>query len=87
MSDKPIAGVVAVVAVAPLCAICILGPAVLGSAVTSVAGWLGGLDLVVATATAGGSAALVYGVLWWSRLGREIRNRKRGHKMQRQMVD
>lgn len=72
MSDKPIAGLVATVAVAPLCAIRILGPAVFGSAVTSVAGWLGGLDLAVATTAAGGMAAFVLRILRMNRMGREI---------------
>ena len=87
MSDKPIAGLVAAVAVAPLCAVCILGPAILGSAVTSVAGWLGDLNLIAATAAVGGLAALVFGVLWWSRMGRQIQNRKHGHKMHHHTVD
>ncbi len=41
MTDKIVAGIVTGVMVAPLCALCALGPAAVGSALTGVLGWLG----------------------------------------------
>ncbi len=52
MSDKPVAGLVAAVAIAPVAALCCLGPAVLGSAVAWVSGWFSGLGPVTTTALA-----------------------------------
>jgi membrane protein implicated in regulation of membrane protease activity len=45
MSDKPIAGLLAAIVVAPLCLVCALGPAALAAAVGSVLAWLGGVGL------------------------------------------
>jgi hypothetical protein len=39
MSDKPIAGLVAALAVAPLCLVCALGPAAFVAAAGSVLAW------------------------------------------------
>ena len=55
MSDKPLAGLVAAVAVAPLCVLCVLGPA----AFLAAGGWFltafGGFGLpLTAAALAGG---------------------------------
>jgi hypothetical protein len=41
MSDKPIAMLVTAVGIAPICALCVLGPAVLGSLLAGAFGWLG----------------------------------------------
>jgi uncharacterized membrane protein YgaE (UPF0421/DUF939 family) len=41
MSDKPIAMLVTAVGIAPICALCILGPAVLGSLLAGAFAWLG----------------------------------------------
>ncbi len=41
MSDKPIAMFVTAVGIAPICALCILGPAVLVSLLAGTFGWLG----------------------------------------------
>jgi hypothetical protein len=49
MSDKPIAILVTAAAIAPLCAICVLGPAFLGGAVAWVSGWVGGLGPAITT--------------------------------------
>ncbi len=42
MSEKPVAALVAALAIAPICAVCILGPAFVGSALTSIFGWFAG---------------------------------------------
>ncbi len=42
MSDKPVAAFVAALAIAPICAICILGPAFIGSVLASIFGWFAG---------------------------------------------
>lgn len=47
MNEKLLAGLVAAVAIAPLCAVCILGPAVIASIFTGIAAGLGGFDVVV----------------------------------------
>lgn len=62
MSDKPIAVLIAAAA-APLCAVCILGPAAFGSAIAWIMGWLVGLDPVAATGATVSVAAVVYGVV------------------------
>ncbi len=41
MSDKPIAMFVTAVGIAPICALCILGPVVLGSLLAGAFAWLG----------------------------------------------
>lgn len=63
MSDKLIAGLVTAVAVAPVCAVCIFGPAALASAAAGIAGWLGGLDPVVITGLAVLAGIAAYGVV------------------------
>jgi len=61
MDDKPIAMLVAAVVVAPICALCILGPAILGSAVAGVVAWFGGFDPVAVLGLAVIFAILLYG--------------------------
>ena len=61
MDDKPIALLVTAAVVAPICALCILGPAVLGSAVAGAFAWFGGFDPVAATGLAVIFAILAYG--------------------------
>ena len=60
MSEKVLAGFVAVAVVAPVCALCLLGPAVIVSIFTGISAWLGGFDWIVATGLAfvGGVAVL-----------------------------
>ncbi len=41
MSDKPIAMLVTAAAIVPICALCVLGPAVLGSLLVGAFAWLG----------------------------------------------
>ncbi|RCK45988.1 hypothetical protein TH25_17340 [Thalassospira profundimaris] len=57
MNEKLLAGLVAALAIAPLCAVCILGPAVIASIFTGIAAGLGGFDVVVTV-----GLALVAGV-------------------------
>ena len=52
MRDKPVAGLVAAVAIVPVAALCCLGPAFLGGAVAWVSGWFSGLGPVAATGLA-----------------------------------
>lgn len=63
MGEKLIAGLVAVAVVAPLCAVCVLGPAFLGSTIAWTAGWLSGLDILVAAGLAIVAGGLLYGLL------------------------
>ena len=60
MDDKPIAMLVTAAVVAPICAFCILGPVVFGSAVAGVFSWLAGFDPVAALGLAGIGAILAY---------------------------
>ena len=70
MGEKFFAGLVAAAVIAPLCAVCILGPAVLTSIFTGIAAWLGGFDLV-GTAVLGLVAGIaVYGIIRWRRVQR-----------------
>ncbi len=74
MSDKPVAGLVAAVAIAPVVALCCLGPAFLGSAVAWVSGWFGGLGPVTATALAIVAAVPVIALLRRSKARRGSAN-------------
>ena len=65
MNDKLIAGLVAAVMVAPICALCILGPVFMGSVVAGVWGWLGGLGLAATIGLAVTAGVLVYGLIRW----------------------
>jgi len=46
MSEKLLAGLTAAVVIAPLCVLCVLGPAVIASMATGITAWLGGFDPV-----------------------------------------
>ena len=61
MDDKPIAMLVTAAVVAPICALCVLGPAVLVSAVALVFAWFSGFDPLAATGLAVIFSILVYG--------------------------
>ena len=61
MNDKPVTMLVTAAVVAPICAVCILGPAFLGSAVAGVFAWFGGFDPVTALGLAVIGAILAYG--------------------------
>ena len=55
MNEKPVAMLVAALVVAPICATCILGPAIFGAAIGWFGGWLTGNGPL----TAAGIAILV----------------------------
>ena len=67
MKDKLVAGLVTVVAVAPICALCILGPAIFTSIFAGVAGWFGGIGPALTTGLALAAGIAVY---------RSVRRRK-----------
>jgi hypothetical protein len=70
MNEKLTAGIVTAAAIAPVCALCILGPAVLGSMIAGIAGWFGGLSAIT---TAG--LVLVAGIA-----GYEILRRRKARR-------
>jgi len=60
MSDKLVAGIVTAVAITPICAVCILGPAAIGTLFAGAFGWLGGFGPLVTLALMIAAGALVY---------------------------
>ena len=62
MSEKLVAGLVTAAVVAPLCAVCILGPALLASMFAGGLGWLGGFDPVVTVGLVLAAGIAVYGI-------------------------
>ena len=69
MSDKPVAALVTVLVVAPLCAVCILGPAFLGAAIGGGFGWLAELRPLPTLGLATLAAVLAYGLFRLRRRG------------------
>jgi hypothetical protein len=67
MGQKIIIFLVAATVVAPLCALCIFGPIVLGSAIAGIAAWIGGFDILVTTGLAIIVGAVLYGLVSWRR--------------------
>ncbi len=63
MSDKLIAGAVTALGVVPICAVCILGPAAVGSMVAGAFGWIGGLGPVLTTGLAIIFGYFIYGIV------------------------
>ena len=63
MHDKIVAGAVTAVVIAPMCAVCILGPAVVGSVLGGISGWVGGLSPVLTTGLALATGILVLGIV------------------------
>jgi hypothetical protein len=49
MSEKLAVGLLTAAIVLPLCAVCILGPVIVGSIFAGIAGWLGGFGPVAVT--------------------------------------
>ncbi|MDA1100123.1 MAG: hypothetical protein O2967_14180 [Proteobacteria bacterium] len=62
MSDKPIAMLVAALVVAPICSVCILGPAVIAGFFAGWFGWVGDLSALQMIALGVAAAALVLGI-------------------------
>lgn len=67
MDERPIAGIVTVIIIAPLIALCCLGPLFIGSAVGGVVGWLSGQGPVLTVALALLAGALGFAVMRWRR--------------------
>ena len=67
MGEKIIATLSAAAVIAPLCAVCILGPVFFGSAVAWVSGWFGGFDIIVTSGLAVAAAGVAYGLVRWKR--------------------
>ncbi len=60
MSEKLVAGIVTAVAITPICAVCILGPAAIGSLFAGAFGWVGGFGPLATLALMIAAGALVY---------------------------
>ena len=63
MKEKATAGLVTALLVAPICALCLLGPVVLGGFLTWVSARLGGFDWGTAGVLAGLAAILVFAIV------------------------
>ncbi len=63
MGEKLSAGIVTTALVAPICAVCIMGPAFLASMFAGINGWFGGLSPPLTTGLAIIAAIVVYGLL------------------------
>ncbi len=62
MGEKLVAGIVTAAAIAPICAVCILGPAAIGALFAGAFGWLGDFGPLgtLALMIAAGAGVLVY---------------------------
>lgn len=65
MNEKPMAGILTAVVVAPVVALCCLGSAVIGSVIAGLIGWLSGFGVLLAIAAAVGAGALGYSIFRW----------------------
>jgi hypothetical protein len=63
MSEKLVAGLVTAVVIAPVCAVCVLGPAAIVSILAGIAGWFGGFDPVIAVGLGLAAGTAVYGIV------------------------
>jgi len=63
MNEKLVAGIVATAGIAPLCAVCVLGPAAIGSILTGAFAWLGGAGSLLTVALMVAAGLLVYRTL------------------------
>lgn len=63
MNEKLMAGIVTAAGIAPLCAVCVLGPAVIGSAFAGAFAWLGGFGPLLTVAVMVAAGLLVYRTL------------------------
>ncbi len=71
MSDRITAGLVAFAAILPLCAVCVLGPAVVVSMIAGLGAWLGGFGFWAVTLVAIAGAAAIHRLLRQRRRDRE----------------
>ena len=58
--EKLVAGFVTAAVISPICALCILGPAAIGSLLAGTLGWLGGFGPLATMALMVAAGALVY---------------------------
>ncbi len=63
MNDKALAIILGMIVVGPICVMCILGPALLGSALAWVSAWFGGMSAVSSMGLAILAGLLVFGFL------------------------
>jgi hypothetical protein len=63
MGEKLTAWFVTAALIAPVCAVCVLGPAVIASVFAGVAGWFGGLDTVATAGLVLVTGIAVYGII------------------------
>ena len=63
MGEKLAVGLLAAAVVVPLCAMCVLGPAIVGSIFAGIAGWLGGFDPVAVAGLSVVAGIAVYAVM------------------------
>ena len=82
MSDKPLAGLMAALAVALLCLVCVLGPAALVAAGGWFLAWLGGFAVPLIA-----SALAVGGWLAWRVLERGTVRKGNGRAMEHPQKD
>ncbi len=60
MGEKLVAGIVTSAVILPICAVCVLGPAAIGSLFAGAFGWLGGFGPLATLALMIAVGALVY---------------------------
>jgi len=60
MNEKLVAGIVAAAVISPVCAICILGPAAIGTLLAGTFGWLGDFGPLATLALMIAAGALLY---------------------------
>ena len=60
MEEKWAVGIVSAVMISPICAVCILGPAAIGSLFAGSIGWLGGFGTLATIALMIAAGAFVY---------------------------
>jgi hypothetical protein len=63
MSDRITAGLVTFAAILPLCAVCVLGPAAVGSLIAGFGAWVGGFGFWAVLLVAVGGAAAIHKML------------------------
>lgn len=67
MDEKPGVGLVTAIIIAPLVALCCLGPLVIGSALGGVVGWFSGQGLGLTAVLVFSTGAVGYAVTRWRR--------------------
>ena len=60
MGEKLAVGIVSAAVISPICAVCILGPAAIGSLFAGAVGWLGGFGPLATVALMIAAGAFVY---------------------------